>query len=53
MFLKTTNKFDNSLVFSMEGPAKFFPIVLGFFVSTSYLTTEHGAIELIKTVNRL
>ena len=44
---KTTNKFDNSLVSSMEGPAKFFPIVLGFFVSTSYLSTEHGAIELI------
>ena len=44
---KTTNKFDNSLVFSMEGPAKFFPIVLGFFVSTSYLTVEHGGIELI------
>tara|TARA_B100001175_G_scaffold315591_1_gene327480 strand:- start:1123 stop:1995 length:873 start_codon:yes stop_codon:yes gene_type:complete len=31
----------------MEGPAKFFPIVLGFFVSTSYLSTDHGAIELI------
>jgi MscS family membrane protein len=45
--LKTTNKFDNSLVLSMEGPAKFFPIVLGFFISTSYLSVEHGAIELI------
>ena len=44
---KTTNKFDNSLVFSMEGPAKFFPIVLGFFVSTSYLSGEHTSIELI------
>ena len=44
---KTTNKFDHSLVSSMEGPAKFFPIVLGFFVSTSYLSVEHGAIELI------
>ncbi len=44
---KTTNKFDNSLVYSMEGPAKFFPIVLGFFISTSYLSTEHNAIELI------
>ena len=44
---KTTNKFDNSLVFSMEGPAKFFPIVLGFFVSTSYLSNDHSAIELI------
>ena len=44
---KTTNKFDNSLVFSMEGPAKFFRIVLGFFISTSYLSVEHGGIELI------
>ena len=44
---KTTNKFDNSLVFSMEGPAKFFPIVLGFFVSTSYLSGEHSSVELI------
>ena len=44
---KTTNQFDDSLVLSMEGPAKFFPIVLGFFISTSYLTGEHGAIELI------
>ena len=43
---KTTNNFDNSLVNSMEGPAKFFPIVLGFFVSTSYLSVEHGAIDL-------
>ena len=49
---KTTNKFDNSLVFSMEGPAKFFPIVLGFFVSTSYLTIESQAAEFLETVNR-
>jgi MscS family membrane protein len=46
---KTTNKFDNSLVFSMEGPAKFFPIVIGFFISTSFLTVEHSAVD---TINR-
>ena len=45
--LKTTNKFDNSLVFSMEGPAKFFPIVLGFFVSTSFLTVESNVVDVI------
>ena len=50
--LKTTNNFDNSLVFSMEGPAKFFPVVLGFFVSTSYLTVETQAAEFLETVNR-
>ena len=49
---KTTNNFDNSLVFSMEGPAKFFPIVLGFFVSTSYLTIESQAENFIETINR-
>ena len=49
---KSTNNFDNSLVFSMEGPAKFFPIVLGFFVSTSYLTIETQAAEFLETINR-
>ena len=46
---KTTNSFDNSLVHSMEGPAKFFPIVLGFFVSTSYLTVDSVTVD---TLNR-
>ena len=46
---KSTNGFDNSLVHSMEGPAKFFPIVLGFFVSTSYLTVDNGMVD---TINR-
>jgi MscS family membrane protein len=46
---KSTNSFDNSLVSSMEGPAKFFPIVLGFFVSTSYLTVDSGMVD---TINR-
>jgi MscS family membrane protein len=46
---KSTNSFDNSLVYSMEGPAKFFPIVLGFFVSTSYLTVDSGIVD---TINR-
>ena len=41
---KSTNKFDNSLVSSMEGPAKFFPIVIGFFISTTYLTLEGDTI---------
>ena len=47
---KTTNKFDNSLVFSMEGPAKFFPLVLGFFVATSYLTIETQAADFLETL---
>ena len=46
---RSTNSFDNSLVYSMEGPAKFFPIVLGFFISTSYLTVDSGMVD---TINR-
>ncbi len=49
---KTTNNFDNSLVLSMEGPAKFFPLVLGFFVATSYLTIETQAADFLETINR-
>ena len=49
---KTTNNFDNSLVKSMEGPAKFFPIVMGFFVATSYLTIETQAAAFLETINR-
>ena len=35
---KTTNRFDNSLVESLKGPTKFFPIVIGFFIATSYVS---------------
>ena len=49
---KTSNNFDNSLVKSMDGPAKFFPIVFGFFVATSYLTIETQAAKFLETINR-
>jgi len=37
---KNTNSFDNSLVTSLEGPIKFFPVVFGFFIATSFLNLE-------------
>ncbi len=49
---KSSNKFDNSLVSSMEGPAKFFPIVLGFFISTTYLTVEGEGLIFLDKLNR-
>ena len=49
---KTTNKFDNSLVASMEGPAKFFPIVLGFFIASYYMTFSIEGREVVDTINR-
>ena len=51
---KSTNKFDNSLVSSMEGPAKFFPIVLGFFIASTYLTVDgEGVLFIDKLIRSL
>ncbi len=36
---KTTNKFDDSFVSAMEGPARFLPIVIGFFIASRTLIT--------------
>ena len=36
----------------MEGPAKFFPIVIGFFISTTYLTLEGDSILFVEKINR-
>ena len=49
---KSTNKFDNSLVSSMEGPAKFYPIVLGFFIASTYLTVDGEGVLFIDKLNR-
>ncbi len=34
---KTSTKIDNTVVEVIEGPLKFLPIVLGFFIATSYI----------------
>ena len=34
---RTTNKLDDTFVQAMEGPARFFPIVIGFFIASYYL----------------
>ena len=34
---KTSNKLDDTFVEAMKGPARFFPIVIGFFIASYYL----------------
>ena len=36
----------------MEGPAKFFPIVLGFFIASTYLTVDGEGVLFIDKLNR-
>jgi MscS family membrane protein len=49
---KTTNRFDNSLVQSLKGPTKFFPIVIGFFIATSYVSLGDSTENFIDNANR-
>ena len=49
---KTTNRFDNSLVQSLKGPTKFFPIVIGFFIATSYVSFGDSTENFIDNANR-
>tara|TARA_Y100001936_G_scaffold241779_1_gene278029 strand:+ start:1385 stop:2470 length:1086 start_codon:yes stop_codon:yes gene_type:complete len=49
---KTTNRFDNSLVESLKGPTKFFPIVIGFFIATSYVSLGESSENFIDNANR-
>ena len=49
---KTSNKFDDALVKSAEGPAKFLPIVLGIFIASSYMDFEGKTLIFIDNLNR-
>ena len=49
---KTTNKFDDTFVQAMEGPARFFPIVIGFFIASYYLEFSLESQSFIDNVNK-
>ena len=49
---RTTNKLDDTFVHAMEGPARFLPIVLGFFIASYYMSFEDDGRALVDTINR-
>jgi len=49
---KTSNKLDDAFVKAMEGPARFFPIVIGFFIASYYLEFSPESQGFIDTLNR-
>ena len=49
---KTTNKLDDTFVQAMEGPARFFPIVIGFFIASYYLEFSPESQLFIDNVNK-
>ena len=49
---RTTNKLDDTFVKAMEGPARFFPIVLGFFIASYYMSFSEDGRAVVDTINR-
>ena len=49
---KTTNKLDDTFVQAMEGPARFFPIVIGFFIASYYLDFSPESQSFIDNINK-
>jgi len=49
---RTTNKLDDTFVHAMEGPARFLPIVLGFFIASYYMSFGEDARVVVDTINR-
>ena len=49
---KTSNKIDNTVVEVIEGPLKFLPIVLGFFIATSYIELSLEVQNSVDLLNR-
>ena len=49
---RTTNKLDDTFVKAMEGPARFLPIVLGFFIASYYMSFAEDGRAVVDTINR-
>ena len=49
---KTKTDIDNGVIEVIEGPLKFLPIVIGFFIATSYIEFNADIIILIEKINR-
>ena len=49
---RTTNKLDDTFVHAMEGPARFLPVVLGFFIASYYMSFAEDGREIVDTINR-
>ena len=49
---RTTNKLDDAFVKAMEGPARFLPIVIGFFFASYYINFSEDSRLFIENINR-
>ena len=49
---RTTNKLDDTFVKAMMGPARFLPVVLGFFIASYYMSFSDDSRSFVDNINR-
>ena len=49
---KTTTQVDDTVIEVLDGPLKFFPVVIGFFIASSYLSLSEQNQDFLDLVNR-
>ena len=50
--LKSKNKIDDTIISVIESPLKFLPVVIGFFIASSYVDFSSNVQNFIDLVNR-
>ncbi len=50
--LKTSNQIDDAVIQVLDGPLKFLPVVLGFFIASSYLDVSDNNQDFLDLLNR-
>ena len=49
---KTRTDIDDTIIKVIEGPLKFLPVVVGFFIATSYIDLDSDLSLFIERINR-
>ena len=49
---KTSTKIDDAVIDVLDGPLKFFPVVVGFFIASSYLNLSEQNQDFLDLLNR-
>ena len=49
---KTETEIDDAVIKVIEGPLKFLPVVIGFFIATSYIDFKEELLVFIEKINR-
>ncbi len=49
---KTSNQIDDAIIEVLDGPLKFLPVVIGFFIASSYLDISENNQDFLDLLNR-